>query len=258
MRNLLSFIVLFLCIELSGASQTNYQSCQDVPLQDPSGEYRSLFQDQLRQHIAMLVESRNDQLRILRRCFEEVANPMLQQLCQQLRDEFLSQIPSMWREMRIHLALSRPLQLDEPTLPHKQAGLTPMPGLSPEEKSKVMDKWTIKMWAKRLSNKLSDDKVPLHLLEQSLREESESHYYDIINSIPLLGHIKSDSPSHEEIALGLKDIEEQTRAFLAMELHNPYFILSFGPVAEEVLKQHPEYCPDAEALVRELGVVIER
>ena len=254
MKALFATLTMALFPPLYGAESTHYQSCRGVVSHEGPQED---FQKRLRKRVYRLVEGRMLQFQNLRHCFEEEAPSPI---CQQKVEETLSRLPSLWREMRAHLVFSRPLQLNRPTLSHRLTGLASMPGLSPEEQKNIVDKWIVETWKKKWGHKLSRS-FPYHhvrlsqsLFDQNLRKESELRYYAILGSMPLLGYIKSESPSHQEIIDGLNNIEDYLQNFLTEvnDPSQPELILSFKPLVEELLMEHPEYCPDAEDLAEEV------
>ena len=254
-------ISLLLAASPVDAASGHEQSCQNPTSQNNTEDFTKIFQKRLRSRVAGLVESRIFQTQEFQKCFEGENSP----LCQQRIEDTLALIPSLWKEMRMNLVLSRsdlsalafnetPYGLKRPLLSHKLADFASMPGLNDEERDKIIQKWKTEVRDKlpfSMENTLYiKNRVALSSPSTNLRKNSELRYFEILGSMPLLGYITSENPSHQEIATGLKKINRYLQKFLT-EVNNPEqinLILSFNGLTEELLREHPEYCHSAEIL----------
>ena len=252
-----------------GTLPGEYKICQNHH-RSPLPEQSTDFQDELRRRAVTLIENKIDLTGTMQACFgappgrrEDVPLFCRGSMSPKLFSAF---IKPRWREMRVQLALSLmvPASPTEekasphmPPLHHAIADFPSMPELDEGEKQEALEQWKERV-ADKLSFPVSPDipyiknKIARSAPYRQLKKEARIRYFEILESMPLLGYIQSPEASQEEIAAGLETILNHLKTFLT-RIRDPEektLPLSFRPLVEELLREHPQYCPSAEALSR--------
>ena len=97
-----------------------------------------------------------------------------------------------------------------------------------------------------------DERLKLRQAVQALRDSSLQNYHEMIKDKPLLGLVKSEDPSPEELAKAFEKMEERAKQLLE-DLKDPStadesLLLAFKPLVEELLEE-----PAQELCRKELG-----
>ena len=247
-----------------------YKPCQNRPesYTKPLPEKLTKnFQDMLQKRILTLIENKIELTRAMRTCFsdspEQKGHPSF---CQGTMNSklFFSFIKPQWREMRIQLALSmmEPASIigDEalpfiPRIHHIIADFPSIPELNEDERKEALKQWKNRVAAKLpfavsantpyIKNKITRSDPFLEM-----RKEARQRYFEILESMPLLGYIQSSNPSKEEIAKGFNAILNHLTIFSkrVQYAEETTLLISFKPLVEEILQKYPQYCPSAAAL----------
>ena len=101
----------------------------------------------------------------------------------------------------------------------------------------------------------SKDKTLLREAAQKLRQESRDRYFGIMGRLPILSYLKTNAPNDPDLDKAYSKMQSTLEDFLK-KIKDPdvdmSLLLSFEPLVEQLLNEHPHYCSVAEQKRRQV------
>ena len=207
------------------------------------------------------------------------------EVCKKQLEEILHNVEKNWSPMRINLALSQPLVKEDRIIAQRSSwfdnkpshfisDFARLPRLTSEETKQAenlylenissvpLKHFTPNQLKKMLKERTLYKEIPQNngflssqeeeqLLNQQrdFQQQARNQYLEIMNNVPLLGHLKSGTPNEAELDDALSEIEKKLNNFLK-KVSRPSpdigLLLSFEPLVEELLQENNNYCHIAE------------
>ena len=240
----------------------HWEQCSIQDKEEASRTGQTRFREELRLRFTSLIQAKMDNIHNGMECLENMSRPDCKNLVEGLE--------SLWLNMRFYLAIANINTLDDSLVPvwdsflnHEPSHLEPVPSPGNEESLSIREIWKREVLDPLpFSKKLPHNRRRLERLKRkilgspqarSLKEESQKKYFQILTSMPLLGHLSSETPSTYEVRNGFEKIHESLKHFLeeVNDSKKAPDTTSLAPLIKEILKETPEHCPAAETLAAE-------
>ena len=228
-----------------------YRACDgmdDPPPLPLDASLEESFKKEIKRRAISLVDERRKDTVFVRGCFQGDSDLTCEGIPQATR----TLVASFWKEMRVSLALSYPNPTEMRTLGHKINHFSPVPALSEEERGEVESRRVRFVEEKEgigQGDPFAKSRLANSRSSKDLQRISQQRYFKILVSLPLMGYVQSSTPSDDEMVAGHRKLEGQLEELLKEIDESSWALpLSFPSLVEELLKEHPTYCPVAEAL----------